>query len=382
MPENFYTILTNVGLAKLANAIPLQQPINLTSVKVGDSGGAYRNPAVSDEDVVGVVWTGPINSLYIDPDNPTYMIVETLISADAGPFYVREVGVFDAAGDMIAIGKYPETYKPALTDGAGKDLYVKFIMEVTNTAAVTLRIDPSIVLATRQYADSLMGTSATTRRITQSGLVLANDVTLMVDATGGNVDLTFLSATPGTARGIKIKRVDTSANRVRLLPQSGQTIEWQSYIDIADHSAYYFQPDGVNNWMEMTSNDLVNAPAMKAQQNGGTVLGGRHKVNFIPGDNITVTVADDSLNDRINVTIAQSGSSSPIKSIQRGVANVPSGSLDITINQVDITKAILIGGASTGNGPGYWMLINATTIRVASLNGIAIQVPWTVLEFN
>jgi phage-related tail fiber protein len=254
MPETFYTILTAIGRAKLANAIPLQQPLDMTTIKVGNSGGAYRNPADTDLDVVGEEWSGAISALYCDPDNPTYVVIEGVITAEIGPFYVREVGVFDQAGDMIAIGKYPETYKPELPAGAGKDLYIRFIMEVTNTAAVTLKINPAIVLATRQYADSLLGMAASSRVITQSGQVLANDVTLLVDASAGNIDLTFLSAAAATARGLRIKRVDETANRVRLIPQPGQTIEWLSYVDILRRGdAHHFQPNGVSNWLEMAS---------------------------------------------------------------------------------------------------------------------------------
>lgn len=153
MSETFYTLVTTVGLAKLANAQALGTTVNLVTLKAGDSGGAYRNPAQGDTALVGQVWTGNINQITTDSENPNWVIVEAVIPTDVGGFYIREVGLFDDAGDLIAIGKYPETYKPTLAAGSGKDLYIRMILEISNAAQVTLKIDPAIVLASRKYVD-------------------------------------------------------------------------------------------------------------------------------------------------------------------------------------------------------------------------------------
>lgn len=153
MPETYFSLVTTVGLAKLAAAQAAGDSVDLTTLKAGDSGGAYRVPLVADLDVVGEVWSGSLNRIVVDDDNPARLVIEAIIPTDAGGFYVREAGVFDTDGDMIVICNLPETYKPALVDGSGKDLYIKIIVEMGNPDVVTLQIDPAVVMATREYVD-------------------------------------------------------------------------------------------------------------------------------------------------------------------------------------------------------------------------------------
>ena len=149
----FYTILTNIGKAKLANAQITGQTVDLIEIAVGDGNGSYYEPTESQEELVNEVWRGNINQITNDSENPNWIVLETIIPITDGGFTIREVGVFDDDGDMIAIGKYPETYKPILDEGAGKDLYVRMILEVSNASSVTLKIDPAVVLASRAYVD-------------------------------------------------------------------------------------------------------------------------------------------------------------------------------------------------------------------------------------
>jgi Phage tail-collar fibre protein len=153
MAENFYTILTNVGKAKIANAASLGTKVNMTQLAVGDGNGAYYNPTENQTSLRREVWRGLINSINTDGQNPNWIVIEIVIPASDGGFTVREVGVFDADGDLIAVGKYPETYKPVLSDGSAKDLYIRMILEVTNASSVSLKIDPSVVLASKKYVD-------------------------------------------------------------------------------------------------------------------------------------------------------------------------------------------------------------------------------------
>jgi len=152
---DFYTLLTLVGQGKLANGQVTGIPVQFTHMAVGDGlNGAYYNPSEDQEALKHEIWRGAINQIYLHPDNPNWIVAEVVIPTDAGPFYVREVGIFDADGDMIAVGKYPETYKPVLAGGAAKDLNIRMVLEVSNTAVVTLKIDPAIVLSTRSFVDS------------------------------------------------------------------------------------------------------------------------------------------------------------------------------------------------------------------------------------
>ncbi|WP_369951999.1 phage tail protein [Ralstonia syzygii] len=155
MANEFFTILTAVGRNKLAAAVAAGTQLALTQMAVGDGdNGAYYNPIEGQTALKHEVWRGAINHLYVDPNNANWIVAELVIPDDVGGWYIREVGLFDSAGAMFAVGKYPESYKPILASGSNKQLYVRMIMEVANTAAVTLQVDPSVVLATRQYVDS------------------------------------------------------------------------------------------------------------------------------------------------------------------------------------------------------------------------------------
>lgn len=157
MAENFYSILTAVGLAKIANAQVSGNKVDLTQIAVGDGGGTYYNPTQNDTQLKNEVWRGNIGSVEIDHENPNWIVIESYIPSSVGGFTVREVGIFDAEGDMIAIGKYPQTFKPSLEEGASKDLLLRMIIEVTNASAVTMKVDPSVIIASRKYVDEKVG---------------------------------------------------------------------------------------------------------------------------------------------------------------------------------------------------------------------------------
>ena len=150
MAEQFYTILTKVGKAKIANAAALGTQINLVKFHVGDGNGSYYSPTEEQTQLENKVWEGNISSIRIDDENPNWIILESVIPGTDGGFMVREVGAVDAEGNLIAIGKFPETYKPAAGDGSIKDLILKMVLEVSNTSSVTLKIDPTVILASKK----------------------------------------------------------------------------------------------------------------------------------------------------------------------------------------------------------------------------------------
>ncbi|EAN6188657.1 tail fiber protein [Salmonella enterica] len=153
MDNEFYTLLTDWGMAKIASALADKKQIHLQKMAVGDGGGQYYEPTASQTNLRHEVWRGEMNTLTVAPNNPNWLIAELVLPEDVGGWYVREVGVFDDEGELIAIGKFPESYKPLLPGGCGKQVCIRLIMEVSNTTAVTLAVDPSIVLATRDYVD-------------------------------------------------------------------------------------------------------------------------------------------------------------------------------------------------------------------------------------
>lgn len=152
--SDYYTIFTNIGVAKMANALALGQSVVLTHFAVGDGGvdGDY-NPTATQTALKGETYRAAVNAINVDEDNPSWLVVEAVIPANKGGWYVREAGLFDQDGDMIAVIRYPETFKPVLESGVGKDLYLRVILEHSNTELVELKIDPAIVLSSRKYVD-------------------------------------------------------------------------------------------------------------------------------------------------------------------------------------------------------------------------------------
>ncbi|ENE6264463.1 phage tail protein [Escherichia coli] len=153
MATKYYAVLTNVGAAKMANATALGAQVEITQMAVGDGNGALPTPNPAQTALVHELRRAPLNTLSIDPNNANQIIAEQVIHEDVGGWWIREIGLFDKDGDMIAVANCAETYKPQLQEGSGRVQIVRMILIVSSTAAVTLKIDPSVVLATRQYVD-------------------------------------------------------------------------------------------------------------------------------------------------------------------------------------------------------------------------------------
>lgn len=154
MATKYYALLTNVGAAKLANATALGEQVEITQMAVGDGNGALPTPNPAQTALVHELRRAPLNTLTIDPVNTNQIIAEQVIPEDVGGWWIREIGLYDSKGDLIAIANCAETYKPLLQEGSGRVQVIRVILIVSSTQAVTLKIDPSVVLATRQYVDN------------------------------------------------------------------------------------------------------------------------------------------------------------------------------------------------------------------------------------
>lgn len=153
MTTKYFALLTNQGAAKLANAAALGTKVNIASMGVGDGGGTLPTPDAAQTKLIGEKRRAQLNSLTIDAANSSQIIAEQIIPESEGGFWIREIGLYDADGVLIAVANCPETYKPQLAEGSGRTQTVRMILIVNSTAAVTLKIDPSVVLATRKYVD-------------------------------------------------------------------------------------------------------------------------------------------------------------------------------------------------------------------------------------
>ncbi|NKG32830.1 phage tail protein [Erwinia rhapontici] len=153
MTTKYYAILTTLGAGKLANAAALGTKLQITHMALGDGGGVLPSPNASQTALIGEKRRAPLNSLSVDAANSSQIIAEQVIPEDEGGWWIREIGLFDADGVLIAVANCAETYKPLLQEGSGRTQTVRMILIVNSTDAVTLKIDPSVVLATRKYVD-------------------------------------------------------------------------------------------------------------------------------------------------------------------------------------------------------------------------------------
>ncbi|HBT2487138.1 TPA: phage tail protein [Klebsiella aerogenes] len=153
MTAKYYAILTNQGAARLANATALGTKLNLTQMAVGDANGKLPTPDPAQTALINQQRIAPLNMLTVDPANVSQIIAEQIIPENEGGFWIREIGLYDDDGVLIAVANCPETYKPKLAEGSGRTQTIRMILIVSSTTAITLKIDPSVVLATRQYVD-------------------------------------------------------------------------------------------------------------------------------------------------------------------------------------------------------------------------------------
>ena len=153
MTAKYLAILTNQGAARLANAAALGTKLNLTQMAVGDANGTLPTPDPAQTKLINQKRIAPLNLLTVDPANTSQIIAEQIIPENEGGFWIREIGLYDDDGILIAVANCPETYKPQLQEGSGRTQTIRMILIVSSTSAITLKIDPAVVLATRQYVD-------------------------------------------------------------------------------------------------------------------------------------------------------------------------------------------------------------------------------------
>ncbi|WP_179943814.1 phage tail protein, partial [Dickeya poaceiphila] len=153
MSTKYFALLTNIGAALLANATALGSHLAITQMAVGDGGGSLPTPMPAQTKLVNEKRRAPLNALSVDPKNPNQIIAEQVIPENEGGWWIREIGLYDSDGDLVAVANCADTYKPQLQEGSGRVQTVRMILIVNSADAVTLKIDPSVVLATRQYVD-------------------------------------------------------------------------------------------------------------------------------------------------------------------------------------------------------------------------------------
>ncbi|HAH5464058.1 TPA: short-chain fatty acid transporter [Escherichia coli] len=162
--RKFRTLITDIGLAKLAaTTAPGGRPVRLTHMAVGDGNGELRQPQKNQTSLYNEVWRQSVNRVFTDPENPNRLIAELVIPPETGGFWVREIGVFDDTGTMIAVGNTDESYKPTREEGSGRAQIFRAVITVTSDAVVELVMDTTTILPTTDYIDEKIAEHARSR---------------------------------------------------------------------------------------------------------------------------------------------------------------------------------------------------------------------------
>ena len=150
MEEKFFSLITEIGKQKITNAVALGKKVELSNLCLGDGDGGYYEISESQTALKNQVWEGGLSRVVVGQKNKNEILAEAYIPTDVGGFYIREAGIKDKDGDLIAIAKHPETFKPIGEFGAYKDITIRMILSFSNAANVVLKVDPSIVVATQK----------------------------------------------------------------------------------------------------------------------------------------------------------------------------------------------------------------------------------------
>ncbi|EZA34780.1 phage tail protein [Escherichia coli O26:H11 str. 05-3646] len=192
--RKFKTVITDTGAKKLAQAAaPDGKPVRLTHMAVGDGGGALPTPDSKQTRLVHEVWRHTVNRVILDATHQNRIIAELVIPPETGGFWIREIGVFDEHGDLIAVGNTAESYKPAVAEGSGRAQTFRTILTVSSTATVALTVDNTMVMATVDYVNDKLKEHEQSRCHPDASLTAKGFVQL---SSATNSDSETLAATP------------------------------------------------------------------------------------------------------------------------------------------------------------------------------------------
>lgn len=243
--RKFKTVITDTGAKKLAQAAaPDGKPVRLTHMAVGDGGGTLPTPDSKQTRLVHEVWRHTVNRVILDATHQNRIIAELVIPPETGGFWIREIGVFDEHGDLIAVGNTAESYKPAVAEGSGRAQTFRTILTVSSTATVALTVDNTMVMATVDYVDDKLKEHEHSRRHPDASLTAKGFVQL---SSATNSTSETLAATPKAvkaaydlANGKYTAQDATTARKglVQLSSATNSTSETQAATPKAVKAAY------------------------------------------------------------------------------------------------------------------------------------------------
>ncbi len=165
MTPKYKTVVTKAGVAKFAAALmPGGKKVNITTMAVGDGGGSLPQPETGQTKLINEVWRHTLNKISQDYKNKNYLVAELVIPPETGGFWLREMGLYDDAGTLVAVGNMAESYKPKLEEGSGRAQTLRMVIMLSDVASVELSIDGSVVMASQDYVDNKLEEHEQSRR--------------------------------------------------------------------------------------------------------------------------------------------------------------------------------------------------------------------------
>ncbi|AQZ95458.1 phage tail protein [Halopseudomonas phragmitis] len=270
--SQFMAILTAVGEAKQANANALGIPWVITQMGVGDANGTDPDPDRLQTSLINERRRAPLNRLDIDPNNDAIIIAEQVLPENVGGWWIREIGLYDEDNDLVAVANCPPTFKPELSQGSGRTQVVRLNILVSSTEYIQLKIDPSVVLATRAYADSLIVNhkaetdphpqyqlrGAITSLSANTQLNADHEGLILLSAASGTRTYTLPAATSSLGvRELVLRRTDASSNALVIAASGTDKLRLDTTVQASGQSTtellfsgdwLRLRSDGAGNW--------------------------------------------------------------------------------------------------------------------------------------
>lgn len=365
MTAQYFTVLTDYGTQAFANAIATNQPIQFSSFAVGDGNGQTVTPTADRTALVKETHRGNVSAVSLDPRNNKQIIIELTIPEDVGGFYIREMGVFDSTNKLVAYANTPESFKPTLESGSGKVQVLRMILKVSNSQAVTLSIDNSVIFVTRQQLTPQKITSSTTNGFDESGHTHEIEkadttkagIVQLTDDTGLDSDKLGLSARAGKKLAQLISTVQLALGNYIQNSKKSNSVTSNSNDNVATSSAVKTAYDkGVEaktaaDNAQLTANDgvLKANNAQRSADNANTNANGRVSKNgdTMSGPLIVPRVYTGSVDSSGYVNISSNN----------GVVFYNKGNTEYTAilseNGLDIKKAVMSHDGLKSDHIGY-----------------------------
>ncbi len=363
MSAKFFALLTVIGANKLAKATALGTTLKITQMAVGDGGGTLPTPDTQQTKLVGEKRRAGLNTLFVDPKNDSQIIAEQVIPENEGGYWIREIGLFDDEGSLIAVGNCPETYKPQLQEGSGRTQTIRMILTVSHTESVELKVDPSVILATREFVNDAIE-SASKQTLEEVAKLYATKVELSTglskvqksadDAnTNANsrvpstrkvnnkplsTDITLTAGDVGAATPAQVNEAKTAASNAQATANSG--------VNKADAA-------------QKTANDAVSKAnaAQTAANNANTNANGRvpstRKINNKPlSADISLTAGDVGAATLAQVNEAKTAASNAQATANSGVskADAAQKTANEAVSKANVAQTAANNANTNANG--------------------------------